>query len=315
MARIRHDRAASGSLDDNTLNLLELAVFVEESTGFRLGLATYDVPETRDSYLQRLAEAVADRPVHLTQLDLTRSSGEESLLKRLREHLQTHPAPDGKHPAVMVVGLEAAIDFRRIPDGHQARGGPLLHNANLQRDAFPRLCPAPVVLWLSPFATTAFAQAAPDLWHWRSGSFTFTGSPEARRRFEKELIATPLLEIDRLVGERKRERIGLLRDLLAELEMAEDLNTPGNQTRRAAILLEIGLTFRRISETEAARESLEEALCLYREIGDRRGEGNALGNLGLAVADLGQFERAFEYFEDSSSSFARSTTGGARGTP
>src|SRR5271156_5000528 len=122
MARKRHDRAAPGSLDENTLNLLELAVFVEESTGFRLGLATYDVPETRDTYLLRLAEAVADRPVHLTRLDLTRSSGEESLLRRLREHLQTHPAPDGKHPAVMVVGLEAAIDFRRTADGHQARG-------------------------------------------------------------------------------------------------------------------------------------------------------------------------------------------------
>jgi hypothetical protein len=164
MAEITHDHATPKTFDENTLNLLELAVFVEEANGFRLGLATYDVPETRDTYLQRLAEAVADRPVHLTQLDLSRSTGEESLLKRLREHLESHPAPEGKHPAIMVVGLEAAIDFRRTPDGHQARGGPLLHNANLQRDAFPRLCPAPLVLWLSPFATTAFAQAAPDLW-------------------------------------------------------------------------------------------------------------------------------------------------------
>ncbi len=297
MARKRHDRAAPSSLDENTLNILELAVFVEDSAGFRLGLATYDVPETRDTYLQRLAEAVAARPVHLTQLDLTRSSGEESLLKRLREHLQTHPAPNGKQPAVMVVGLEAAIDFRRTPDGHQARGGPLLHNANLQRDAFARLCPAPVVLWLSPFATTAFAQAAPDLWHWRSGSFTFTGSPEARRRLERELIATPLLEMGRLATERKRERLGLLRDLLAELEMAEDRETPGNQNRRAAILQEIGLTCGSISEIEAARGSFDEAVRLYREIGDRRGEGNALGNLGLAYADLGQVERAIDYYE------------------
>ena len=167
MAGIPDDRAVPSTSDENTLNLLELAVFVEEGAGFRLGLATYDVPETRDTHLQRLAEAVADRPVHLTQLDLTRSSAEESLLKRLQEHLENHPAPDGKHPAIMVVGLEAAIDFRRTPDGRQTRGGPLLHNANLQRDAFVRLCPAPLVLWLSPFATTALAQALPDLWHWR----------------------------------------------------------------------------------------------------------------------------------------------------
>ncbi len=190
MARTRRKKTEPPPLDENTLNLRELAVFVEESPGFQLGLATYDVPETRDAYLQRLAEAVADRPVHLTRLDLTRAPGEELLLKRLREHLQANPAPEGQHPAIMVVGLEAAIDFHRTPDGRRARGGPLLHNANFQRDSFPQLCPAAVVLWLSPFATTAFAQSAPDLWHWRSGTFTFTGEPEARTRMERELVAT-----------------------------------------------------------------------------------------------------------------------------
>jgi tetratricopeptide (TPR) repeat protein len=50
-------------------------------------------------------------------------------------------------------------------------------------------------------------------------------------------------------------------------------------------------------EIEAARESLEDALCLYREIGDRRVEGNARGNLGLAFRDLGQVDRAIEYLE------------------
>jgi hypothetical protein len=48
--------------------------------------------------------------------------------------------------------------------------------------------------------------------------------------------------MNRLAVDRKRERLGLLRDLLAELEGAEDRETPGNQARRAAILQEIGLT-------------------------------------------------------------------------
>ena len=34
-----------------------------------------------------------------------------------------------------------------------------------------------------------------------------------------------------------------------------------------------------------------------REIGDRRGEGNALGNLGLAYAALGQVEQAIGFYE------------------
>jgi hypothetical protein len=34
-----------------------------------------------------------------------------------------------------------------------------------------------------------------------------------------------------------------------------------------------------------------------REIGDRRGEGNALGNLGIAYADLGDARKAIDFYE------------------
>ncbi len=191
MARTRTRRGDAGPTapDENTLNLRELVVFLEDAPGFRLGLATYDHPETREAILERLAGMVADRPIHLTRLDLTRTPDETALLDRLQQHLRDHPAPEGTHPAVMVVGLESAIDFHLKPDlsGDVFLGGPLLHNANLQRDAFPRCCPVPVVLWLNPWATTAFAQSAPDLWHWRTGSFTFAGSPEGRRKLERAL--------------------------------------------------------------------------------------------------------------------------------
>jgi len=36
---------------------------------------------------------------------------------------------------------------------------------------------------------------------------------------------------------------------------------------------------------------------IYREIRDRRGEGAGLGNLGSAYSDLGQVEKAIEYYE------------------
>jgi len=38
-------------------------------------------------------------------------------------------------------------------------------------------------------------------------------------------------------------------------------------------------------------------LKIAREIGDRRGEGNALGNLGNAYAALGETKRAIEFYE------------------
>ncbi|RIK16160.1 MAG: hypothetical protein DCC52_17950, partial [Chloroflexi bacterium] len=41
----------------------------------------------------------------------------------------------------------------------------------------------------------------------------------------------------------------------------------------------------------------EQRLVIAREIGDRRGEGNALGNLGNAYADLGDARQAIAFYE------------------
>ena len=78
--------------DPNDHELRELVIFVQENVGFRLGVATYDNPRTRGTYLDRLAEAVADAPVHLTRLDLSATPDEKLLLTRLKEHLRDHPA-------------------------------------------------------------------------------------------------------------------------------------------------------------------------------------------------------------------------------
>jgi tetratricopeptide (TPR) repeat protein len=41
--------------------------------------------------------------------------------------------------------------------------------------------------------------------------------------------------------------------------------------------------------------SWQQTLIIYREIKDRKGEGAALGNLGLAYFDLGDYPKAIEY--------------------
>jgi tetratricopeptide (TPR) repeat protein len=46
-----------------------------------------------------------------------------------------------------------------------------------------------------------------------------------------------------------------------------------------------------------AIEFYEQWLVIAREIGDRRGEGAALGNLGTAYADLGDARKAIEFYE------------------
>ncbi len=52
-----------------------------------------------------------------------------------------------------------------------------------------------------------------------------------------------------------------------------------------------------LGDARKAIEYYEQQLTIAREIGDRRGEGNALGNLGNAYADLGDSRKAIEYYE------------------
>jgi tetratricopeptide (TPR) repeat protein len=281
--------------DEIARNLRKLALFLEEAPGFRLGLATYDVPETRETSLKALADAVADRPIHLTRLDLSRSSDEDLLLQRLQDHLHANPAPEGRHSAVMITGLESAIDFHQVPVLESFRGGPLLRNANVQRDAYSRLCPIPIVIWLNPWGYRAFAQTAPDLWHWRSGTFAFTGPPEPPARDEQ--ISIPLNKQDRLPRGAKSERIGMLQDLIRELVDARDRETRGNKARRARLLLEVGKVLDRSSAFQEAIPYYEEALNVFRTIADQPGEGNALAGLADTYETMGQLKRAISYFE------------------
>jgi CHAT domain-containing protein/Flp pilus assembly protein TadD len=64
-------------------------------------------------------------------------------------------------------------------------------------------------------------------------------------------------------------------------------------------LLEQGRQQNTTSQYQAAIQSLETALNIYREIGDRNGEGKALNNLGIAYSDLGQYQKAIEFYQQS----------------
>jgi len=59
----------------------------------------------------------------------------------------------------------------------------------------------------------------------------------------------------------------------------------------------LGLAYSALGETRRAIEYYEQALKIAREIGDRRGEGADLGNLGSAYFTLGEVRRAIEYYE------------------
>jgi hypothetical protein len=55
------------------------------------------------------------------------------------------------------------------------------------------------------------------------------------------------------------------------------------------------MAYRVLGEPGRAIEFCEQHLVIAREIGDRLGEGNALGNLGIAYAGIGEPRRAFGF--------------------
>jgi tetratricopeptide (TPR) repeat protein len=61
----------------------------------------------------------------------------------------------------------------------------------------------------------------------------------------------------------------------------------------------LGLALAALGDYRGANECYELHLAIAHDIGDRRSEGNALGNLGIAFRNLGDYRRAIEYLERS----------------
>lgn len=87
---------------------------------------------------------------------------------------------------------------------------------------------------------------------------------------------------------------GRIREGLELLEpfLAEDVRMDMKPQSVGRMLGTMGKIHRMLGEAEKEVEFTEEALVIFREIGDRQGEGTALGNLGVAYADLGEKEKA-----------------------
>jgi tetratricopeptide (TPR) repeat protein len=71
----------------------------------------------------------------------------------------------------------------------------------------------------------------------------------------------------------------------------------GDSREEGYALGNLGVAYADLGENQRAIDFFQQQLTIVREIGDRRGEGNALGNLGLAYWNLGETERATVFWE------------------
>ncbi|HEY9650857.1 MAG TPA: tetratricopeptide repeat protein, partial [Coleofasciculaceae cyanobacterium] len=73
--------------------------------------------------------------------------------------------------------------------------------------------------------------------------------------------------------------------------------TPADRKAEADRLLQQGFDQLDANQMEAALQSFQQALLIYRDIKDRRSEAGALGGLGNVYGFLGNFAKTIEYHE------------------
>ncbi|MCD4809684.1 MAG: tetratricopeptide repeat protein [Methanosarcinales archaeon] len=76
-----------------------------------------------------------------------------------------------------------------------------------------------------------------------------------------------------------------------------DTSLLDNPQSHSIVLGNLGIAYSDLGQVEKAIDYYEQALVIAKEIGDRRGERNCLGNLGNTYSNLGQVKKAIDYYE------------------
>jgi CHAT domain-containing protein len=114
------------------------------------------------------------------------------------------------------------------------------------------------------------------------------------------LVVAMLEKADNLREQGKLNKANWLKDFAGILGKVDGDFLAGIALKAEADrVLEQGIQQFKISQFREALQSGEQALTIYREIGDREGEANSLGNLGNAYHSLGQYQKAIDFYQQS----------------
>ncbi|HHP7245038.1 MAG TPA: tetratricopeptide repeat protein [Elainellaceae cyanobacterium] len=306
-------------------SLRGLATFADVSEGFALAIAEVSFAADAEILIAALNQRPECQTIQFEVLDFSERQI-ISLLTELKQVLSTiEIAPDRK--LVLVIrGLEKSI-------GAVIEYPPFLRDLNFVRDALARRIPHPIIFVLPKYATKRLARAARDFWAWTSAVFEFrsvrqsvetvqTETLNSSRLFSNDLKPVKQSRINQLHslleeyaptdqdedGANADIRLDILLELgnaygsLADIEraqrcflMAIELAKKGQHTRREAdALLGLGKTLQIIETNTQALANYEQALQIYRDVGDRLGEANTLLELGRFLDDVNQSLEMYE---------------------
>lgn len=247
------------------------------SHGFALFVAVVQSPAQRNELITLLQEGLPGRTLQTVTI---RADSVDILDEIQRQLCEKVSGP------VMVTGLEDALSS-------DTQSHPILHSLNLRRPEWPQRIMQPVVFWVSGYLLNVLARFTPDFLDWRSDTLHF---PELE---QSQLDALHSATWDggmdtRMPANTRKERIHELRSRIAANE-----HNPDRAIRSvvAGWLNELGLHQQLLGETREAIGCFEKCLAISKEIGNRRGEGTAHGNLGNNYLDLGDTKKSTDFYE------------------
>jgi tetratricopeptide (TPR) repeat protein len=281
---------------DEDVHYAMLLDFVTVEQGFHFAVGGYTDERHRNEVIKRLKADAEDAGVQLVELDLYKVTEQDPVLLTLCREALEAAADDPRPKALSVIGVERHLSYQE--GGGREKRTDLLPTANFQRDAFPRRCPAPLIVWANPLARNALMMVAPDLWHWRNGTFFFdTAREDGKPARHADLIAAmlprakdPDLYLSKADGEK---RIALLRELLKA-----DADPPATGERRCYILLDLAGALERAADYPGAETAAGEALGIAESLGDERLQANAWFQLGRLALAGGTYDAALRIWRE-----------------
>ena len=272
-----------------SLTDLRHALLPAKGAGFSLFIAVCNQPDQRNAAIQALERSL---PSWIWARADVRSDS-ASVLATARKSLESSENKAAKPNALMLVGLEQAVRSRPGKD-EPDESQPAIEGLNLERDAWRRDVPIPVVFWTSDFLLPLLARHAPDFLDWRSGTVLFPA--EASTDIEVALDEKKFDDHDAtaLTPEMRRARLRELEDRIARFD-SEDTHLADIQ---AQWLEEAAGHAARLGEPARAEQLMEQALKVWRSAGKPREEARALRTQGRAWLAAGDLLRAQALFRN-----------------
>jgi tetratricopeptide (TPR) repeat protein len=281
---------------DEDVHYAMLLDFVTVEQGFHFAIAGYTDERYRNEVIARLKADADAAGVQLVELDLYKVTEPDPVLLTLCREALEAAADDPRPKALSVIGVERHLSYSE--GGGREKRTDLLPTANFQRDAFPKRCPAPLIVWANPLARNALMMVAPDLWHWRNGTFFFdTAREDGKPARHADLIEAmlpraenPNFYLPKADGEK---RIVLLQELLKP-----DADPPAQGERRCYLLLDLADALEDAADYPRAEAAAREALGIAESLRDERLQANAWFRLGRLAYVSGSYDTALRIWRD-----------------